>query len=73
MEFLLRYLPVLPFDQNSARIYGMLRRNGESIKRNRFDTLIAAQAVASGLVLVTNNPKDFTGIAELVLENWVDS
>jgi hypothetical protein len=33
--------------------------------------LIAAHAIAADAVLVTNNTKDFKGIAGLVVENWV--
>ena len=34
------------------------------------DTLIAAQAVANRLVLVTNNEREFTRIVGLRVENW---
>jgi tRNA(fMet)-specific endonuclease VapC len=32
--------------------------------------LIAAQAVARKLILVTNNTKEFTRVPEVVLEDW---
>jgi tRNA(fMet)-specific endonuclease VapC len=34
------------------------------------DTLIAAQAVARGLVLVSNNEREFRRVAGLKIENW---
>ena len=35
-----------------------------------FDRMIAAQAISTGLVLVTNNTTDFSNIPGLMLENW---
>jgi tRNA(fMet)-specific endonuclease VapC len=34
------------------------------------DTLIAAQAVARKLVLVSNNQREFSRVAGLRIENW---
>jgi tRNA(fMet)-specific endonuclease VapC len=62
--FLSEVLP-LPFDQKAAMIYGTL-----PFKRSRFDRLIAAQALAAGLILVTNNEPDFADVPGLVVENW---
>jgi len=72
LDELLCLIPALAFDGKSARCYGDLRAQGKQLRRNRFDTLIAAQAIASNLILVTNNVADFTGIESLVLENWID-
>lgn len=58
-------LVVLPFDQRAARVYAEL-----PFKRGGFDRLIAAHALASDLILVTNNERDFSGIARLAIENW---
>jgi predicted nucleic acid-binding protein len=33
--------------------------------------MIAAHALATGSVLVTDNRKDFDAIPELVVENWI--
>ncbi len=35
-----------------------------------FDTLVAAQALALGLVVVTNNTRHFGRVAGLKVENW---
>jgi predicted nucleic acid-binding protein len=35
------------------------------------DMLIAAHALSSGAILVTNNPRDFTRIPGLICENWL--
>lgn len=71
LDLLLRLLPALPFDQKAATAYGNIRKNANHLGRNRFDCLIAAQALASNLTLVTNNLPDFQGIEELNLENWI--
>ena len=63
---------VLPFDQAAADRFGpvatALASRGEPI--GTFDTLIAAHALACGLVLVTNNAKHFRRVAGLKLANW---
>jgi tRNA(fMet)-specific endonuclease VapC len=68
---LIELLTVLDFDRQAARAYGKLRSGKIHFGRHRFDVLIAAHAIAAGAVLVTNNTKDFKGIAGLVVENWV--
>ncbi|WP_380786911.1 type II toxin-antitoxin system VapC family toxin [Sphingomonas sp. R86521] len=39
-------------------------------RRGRFDRLIAGHALAAGLVLVTNNERDFADVRGLRIENW---
>jgi len=39
-------------------------------RRNRYDRLIAAHALALGAVLVTNNEADFADVPGLKVENW---
>lgn len=68
---LLELLLVIDFDKPAARAYGILRSGKIHHGRHRFDVLIAAQAIAAGAVLVTNNTKDFKGIKGLAVENWV--
>ena len=71
-QFLLA-LEILPFDQRSTQVYGQLRamleRQGTVI--GAMDMLIAAQAQALGLILVTNNVNEFSRIQNLVIQNWV--
>ena len=71
MTFLAR-IEVLPFDAEAAREYGFIRadlkRKGTPIGAN--DLLIAAHAKSLGLVLVTNNTREFERVAGLRLENW---
>lgn len=58
---------VLPFDEAAAQIYARL-----PFKRAGYDRLIAAQALALGLTLVTDNSQDFSDIPDLKIENWLD-
>ena len=62
----------LPFDDAAAQIYGRYRsalaRQGKLIGPN--DLLIAAIALANGLILVTHNTDEFTRVEGLSLEDW---
>ncbi len=66
-------LVVVPFDYESALVYGKLRaelgRQGTPI--GPLDMLIAAHALRLGLPLVTNNTKEFARVADLQVEKWV--
>ena len=60
---------ILDFDEVAAGKYAsMVRQVG--VLRKSFDRLIAAHALAMGLVLVTNNAKHFSDVPGLVVENW---
>jgi tRNA(fMet)-specific endonuclease VapC len=69
-EFLLR-VTVLPWDSKAAQEYGLLRaaleRSGQPI--GNLDLMIAAHALATGAVLVTND-RSFARIKTLKIENW---
>jgi tRNA(fMet)-specific endonuclease VapC len=71
LSLLLRDLPVLPFDMAAAENYGVMRIAVRDRKRDTLDRLIAAHAVSSSLVLVTNNLSDFAGYPGLIVENWL--
>jgi tRNA(fMet)-specific endonuclease VapC len=62
---LLESLPPQPFDDAAAWAYGRL-----PFKRGSYDRLIAGHALALGVTLVTNNDRDFTGLPDLMVENW---
>jgi tRNA(fMet)-specific endonuclease VapC len=72
IENFLRPLSVLEFDSNDAVAYARLRahleRAGTPI--GPLATLIAAQAVARKLVLVSNNEREFGRVPGLGVENW---
>lgn len=66
-------LTVLPYDDGAAYHYGGIRaaleREGRTIGVN--DLHIAAHARSQGLVLVTNNVREFDRVPGLLWENWV--
>jgi tRNA(fMet)-specific endonuclease VapC len=66
-------LSVLPYTEKAAQHYGQIRaaldKKGEPIGVN--DLHIAAHARSEGLILVTNNEKEFANVPSLQIENWV--
>jgi len=66
-------LKVYPFDSAAAGRAAELRRAllDKGKRANRIDTLIAAHAVSLGKVLVTHNAKDFRGVPELQIDDWM--
>jgi tRNA(fMet)-specific endonuclease VapC len=72
LEHFLRPLAVLDFTSEDAFAYAVVRAKLEHAGTpiGALDTLIAAQAVARKLTLVSNNEREFKRIAGLRLENW---
>jgi len=70
LSLLVTRIPVLPFTQSDAESFGVLRAAVRDRSRNALDRLIAAHAVNSGVILVTNNEADFKDYPGLVIENW---
>lgn len=74
LELVLETLPVLSLEPPVDRRYGALRadleRRGTPIGPN--DLLIAAQALAFGLVLVTDNVQEFKRVTGLEVKNWIE-
>lgn len=64
---------ILPFDGMAAGVYGEIRayleRDGKSI--GPLDTLIAAHALSTSAILVTNNEREFRRVPDLPVENWL--
>ena len=69
-EFLLR-VDVLPWDGAVAEVYGALRARMEIAGKNLapLDRLIAAHALGTGTVLVTND-RAFGHVPDLQIEDW---
>ena len=65
--------PILPFDAEDARQAGGLRAHLRSAGTpiGSYDLLIAAQALARNLTLVTNNIREFHRVPGLTLEDWL--
>ena len=66
-------LTVLPYDAKAAYHYGSIRAHleklGQPIGVN--DLHISAHARSQGLVLVSNNLREFERVPSLQFENWV--
>lgn len=64
--------PILGFDGEDARRAGVVRAElavrGTPI--GPYDVLIAGQAVARGLILVTRNTREFSRVPGLRIEDW---
>ena len=71
LEVLLRGLPVLPFDASAAVAYGRIIAQCGRVHVRDYDRMIAAHAISSHSILVTNNLADFSDIPGLSVENWV--
>lgn len=72
IEGLAARLEVMPFDEKAAAHFGQLRaelaKAGKSI--GPYDLMIAGHARALGLVLISNNLKEFQRVPGLRLDNW---
>ena len=73
LEAFLALVSVLPFDGTAAAEYGELRvdlqHKGAPI--GSMDMLIAAHALSKGLILVTNNTREFKRVKGLKTEDWI--
>ena len=72
IESLAARMDVLPFDYLAATHFGQLRaelmRKGKPI--GPYDSMIAGHARSLGLILVTNNMREFKRVPGLRVENW---
>jgi len=73
IEEFISHLDVLPYDAKASQHYGQIKaaleKKGEIIGEN--DIHIAAHAISQGLILVTNNLREFKRVSNLAFENWV--
>lgn len=73
LEKILAALQILPFEAPADQVYGELRarleKGGRIIGAN--DLLIAAQALALGCTVVTDNEQEFSRVDGLQIENWL--
>lgn len=74
VEGILETIPVLPLDIPADAAYGGIRAElevvGQPIGMN--DLLIAAHASSLGLILVTDNTREFSRVRGLTVENWLE-
>ena len=74
VEAILSALDILPLEEPVDRHYANIRLHlsltGQPIGHN--DLLIAAHARSHGLVIVTNNEREFARVQGLLVENWLE-
>lgn len=74
IEGLAARLAVLPYDEAAATHTGQIRaelaRAGTPI--GPYDQMIAGHARAQGLIVVTNNLREFERVPGLRAENWIE-
>jgi len=72
LRIFLRYVEVMDFPDEAASHYAQIRAGlksrGTMIGAN--DLFIAAHARSLGLILVTNNTREFGRVPDLAIENW---
>ena len=70
-SFLANY-DVIPFDETDAIHFGRFRAALAAVGTpiGNYDVMIAAQAFARNLMVITHNTKEFGRIPDLALEDW---
>ncbi len=70
--FLAWGVEVLDFEEDDARLAGMIRAELESggNRIGAYDTLIAGQCLRHGFTLVTNNLSEFSRVPNLICIDW---
>jgi tRNA(fMet)-specific endonuclease VapC len=72
LRLLLADFPVIELDYNDATVSGSIRATlaAKGTPIGPYDVLIAGQAKARSLTLVTNNRKEFERVNGLEVEDW---
>ena len=72
LDTLAQEVRCVDFDVNAATTYGEVRtaleRRGKPLGAH--DMLIAAHALSLGLILITDNEREFRQVRSLAVENW---
>ena len=73
IEAWLGLFTILPWDDAASKAYARIRAGLEAGGKpiGNLDMLIAAHAVATGAVLVSNNTRHFSQVPGLRIENWI--
>lgn len=68
-------LPLVGIDHETIRHYGRIRATleGQGAPIGANDTWIAAQALAIGATLVTDNLREFSRVPDLPVETWLQA
>jgi tRNA(fMet)-specific endonuclease VapC len=67
-------LEILPFDELAATQFGQIKSELElqGNKIGSYDMMIAGHARSTGLIVVTNNGREFKRVEGLRVNNWVE-
>lgn len=67
-------LEILPFDEQASTHFGQVKAELElqGTKIGSYDTMIAGHARSQGLIVVTNNVREFKRVEGLRVENWLE-
>lgn len=67
-------IQVLPLPTDAGPIYGSIRAvlQGKGQMIGGSDAWIAAHALAAGMIVVTNNEREFRRVPHLTVENWIE-
>jgi len=72
VDRLIQPMSLIPFDEEAAKrtadIRWLLEQTGQMI--GPYDLMLAGQALALGMILVTHNTKEFQRVPGLMLEDW---
>jgi tRNA(fMet)-specific endonuclease VapC len=73
VDTLLAGLDIIPFDEGSARIFGLVKAQLQTAGRliEDLDLQIASVALRHQATLVTHNQRHYRRVPALVLEDWV--
>ncbi len=73
VEHFVARLEVLPFDEKAAAHYGQVRAELERAGTpcGPHDMQIGGHARSQGLIIVTNNMREFSRVKGIRVENWV--
>ena len=73
IEGMIARLEVLPFERHDADHFGQIRSElyKEGMPIGPYDMMIAGHARARGLILVTNNIREFGRVPGLRVDDWV--
>ena len=74
IDGLLARLEISSFDEKAAAHFGQIRGElyGKGKPIGPYDLMIAGHARSQGLILVTNNVREFGRVPGLRVENWVE-
>ena len=72
LDIFLREVACVDFDSNTASVYGGVRAGLEKkgVVIGPYDLQIGAHALSLGLVLVSDNVREFRRVSGLKVENW---